>query len=129
MLNIYYDPFIALQHQKSRQVERSVSPQPSAGGGCALIRADTNERIPINKTVFRLGKSRESNDYVIGDNLYVGRNHAQLIMENANVFFVDNNSTNKSFVNGNQAQPHVKILLHHQDRITLANLNFIFVNN
>ena len=129
MSNIYYDPFLALQRKKSRQADFSEKMQRPAGRSCALVRVDTNEHIYIHKPVFRLGKSPQTNDYVINDNIYVGRNHAHLVMENANVFFIDDNSTNKSFINGNQVQPQVKNLLHHQDRITLANLTFVFVTH
>lgn len=65
-------------------------------------------------------------DYVVSDNKYVGRNHAQIIIENSNCFFVDNNSTNKSYVNGKQVPPMKNVQINSGDEIRLANLSFIF---
>lgn len=62
-----------------------------------LIRAKNNERIDINKPVFRIGKERSYVDYFIGDNTAVSRSHANIISREGEYFIVDTNSTNHTY--------------------------------
>ncbi|MCD7845235.1 MAG: trypsin-like peptidase domain-containing protein [Oscillospiraceae bacterium] len=78
------------------------------GGGSArvcLVRESTGERIPISKTVFRIGSKRGSVDYVITNNTAISRNHASIVSRNGEYFILDNNSSNFTFVNGTQLTP------------------------
>lgn len=91
-----------------------------------LIRAKNNERIPLNKPVFRIGKERSYVDYFIGDNTAISRSHANIIIRDGKYFVVDTNSTNHTFVNGNMIQSSVETEISHGDKIRLANEDFEF---
>lgn len=67
-----------------------------------LIRRKTNERVEINKDVFRIGKERSYVDYCIMDNSAVSRSHADIMRKNNEFYIVDNNSLNHTFLNGAQ---------------------------
>lgn len=91
-----------------------------------LIRSKNNERISLNKPVFRIGKERSYVDYFIADNAAVSRSHANIINRDGNFFVVDTNSTNHTFVNGAIIQSNTEVELKHGDKICLANEDFVF---
>jgi len=91
-----------------------------------LIRTKNNEKIPLNKPVFRIGKERSYVDYFIGDNTAVSRSHANIIDHNGEFFVVDTNSTNHTYVNGGMIQSGVETKLSHGTKIRLANEDFEF---
>ena len=126
----FYDPFSALTNAADTSAEKELFNDDNAQAKKAvsffLVRKDTNEKIAIRKNVFKIGTKADMCDYVVTDNKYVGRNHAQIIIENSAAFFVDNNSTNKSYINGQQAAPNQKIRLASGCEVKLANLPFTF---
>lgn len=67
-----------------------------------LLRKKTNEKVEINKNIFRIGKERSYVDYCIADNSAVSRSHADIIRKNNEFYIVDNNSLNHTFLNGMQ---------------------------
>lgn len=91
-----------------------------------LIRKKTNEKISINKPVFRVGKERSYVDYFIGDNTAISRSHANFVTRDGEYFVVDTNSTNHTFVNGSMLQSNVEMKISHGDTIRLANEDFEF---
>ncbi len=91
-----------------------------------LIRTKNNEKIPLNKPVFRIGKERSYVDYFIGDNTAISRSHANIINHNGEFFVVDTNSTNHTYVNGGMIQSGVETKLSHGTKIRLANEDFEF---
>lgn len=91
-----------------------------------LIRKKNNEKISLNKPVFRVGKERSYVDYFIGDNTAISRSHANFITRDGEYFVVDTNSTNHSFVNGTMIQSNVETAIAHGDTIRLANEDFEF---
>lgn len=91
-----------------------------------LIRAKNNEKIPLNKPVFRIGKEKSYVDYFIGDNTAISRGHANIISRDGEFFVVDTNSTNHTYVNGAMIQSSVEVKLGHGDKIRLANEDFEF---
>lgn len=91
-----------------------------------LIRAKNNERIDINKPVFRIGKERSYVDYFIGDNTAVSRSHANIISREGEYFIVDTNSTNHTYVNGGMILSNSETKLSHGTKIRLANEEFEF---
>ena len=91
-----------------------------------LVREKTNERILLNKPVFRVGKERSYVDYFIGDNTAISRSHANFISREGAYFVVDTNSTNHTFVNGKMIQSNVETQINQGDTIRLANENFKF---
>lgn len=100
----------------------SASNQPPA----ALLRLKTNENITINKAAFRLGKERNKVDYCITNNASVSRQHANIIYRNGQYFIVDLNSTNSTYVNGQTITPNTEVKLNSNDRIKLADEEFMF---
>lgn len=91
-----------------------------------LIRSKNNEKILLNKPVFRIGKERSYVDYFIGDNTAISRSHANFITRDGEYFVVDTNSTNHTFVNGKMIQSNVETAISHGDTIRLANEDFEF---
>ena len=91
-----------------------------------LIRVKNNERIPLNKAVFRIGKERSFVDYFIGDNTAVSRSHANFIARDGEYFVVDTNSTNHTFVNGQMIQSNSEVKISPGDTIRLGNEDFEF---
>ena len=91
-----------------------------------LIRAKNNEKIPLNKPVFRIGKERSYVDYFISDNTAISRGHANIVDHNGEYFVVDTNSTNHTYLNGVMVQPGVETKLAHGDKVRLANEDFEF---
>lgn len=91
-----------------------------------LIRSKNNEKIPLNKPVFRIGKERSYVDYFISDNTAISRGHANIVDHNGEYFVVDTNSTNHTYVNGAMIQPGVETKLAHGDKVRLANEDFEF---
>lgn len=91
-----------------------------------LIRDKNNEKIPLNKPVFRVGKERSYVDYFIGDNTAISRSHANFITRDGAYFVMDTNSTNHTFVNGVVIQSNTEVKISHGDRIRMANEDFEF---
>lgn len=85
-----------------------------------------NERIPISGNIFRLGRDKDFNDYVIQNNKFVGHSHCHILAENGEYFIVDDNSKNRTYVEGTPIQPGVKVKLVHGQNIRLADEEFEF---
>lgn len=91
-----------------------------------LIRKKTDERIPLNKPVFRIGKEKSYVDYFISDNTAISRSHANIIMREGKYYVMDTNSTNHTFVNGQLLQSNVETEITHGAVVKLANEEFEF---
>lgn len=92
-----------------------------------LIRLKTNETIIIDKPNFVIGKNENEVDYCIFDNMTVSRKHASILTENENeFFFVDEGSSNKSFIEGVLAEPNKKYRLFKGSRFYISNEEFLF---
>ncbi len=91
-----------------------------------LIRVKNNEKIPLNKPVFRIGKERSFVDYFIGDNTAISRSHANIVSRDGEYFVVDTNSTNHTYVNGGMISSNVEVKLSHGTKIRLGNEDFEF---
>lgn len=91
-----------------------------------IIRIKTYERADINKPIFKIGKEKRFVDFFVTNNTAVSRIHADIITKNGQYFVRDNNSTNKTFVNGTPIPVNVEIQINNGDKITLANDEFEF---
>lgn len=91
-----------------------------------IIRMSNNEKIAVNKPVYRIGKERSYVDYFIGDNSYVSRGHANIISRDGKYYIVDNNSRNHTFVNGEVITSSTEVELKNGDTFKLANEAFEF---
>jgi pSer/pThr/pTyr-binding forkhead associated (FHA) protein len=98
------------------------APQPRQ----MLLRLKNNERINIDKPVYRIGKERSYVDYFIGDNSAISRSHANIITRDGKYFVMDTNSTNHTFVNGSMIQSNVEVPLEHGTMLRLADEEFEF---
>lgn len=84
------------------------------------------ERIVINKTEFTVGRQQEKSDHVI-TNKNIGRLHAKISCCNNKYYITDMDSTNGTFINGSRVLSNKQYLLNHNDKIALANLEYLFV--
>lgn len=91
-----------------------------------LIRRSMNERISINKPVFRIGKERSYVDYFISNNSAISRSHADIIKRGNRFFVCDRNSTNKTYRNGYILTPEDEVEIFEGDILQLANEEFEF---
>ncbi|MDR1563994.1 MAG: FHA domain-containing protein [Oscillospiraceae bacterium] len=65
-----------------------------------LMRMRTGEIISVDKPVFRIGKEKSYVDYFVTDNNAISRSHADILSRSGKYFILDNNSTNKTYING-----------------------------
>jgi len=91
-----------------------------------LIRKKNNERIMINKDMFKLGKERSYVDYCVADNSAVSRSHANIIKKGSEYYVVDMNSTNHSFINGMILTPQTECRINNGDTLSLGDEEFVF---
>ena len=91
-----------------------------------LVRLKNNEKILLDKPVFRIGKEKSYVDYFIGDNTAISRSHANIISRDGEYFVVDTNSTNHTYLNGAMLSSNVEAKISHGAKIKLANEEFEF---
>lgn len=91
-----------------------------------LIRLKNNERVNVDKPVFRIGKEKSYVDYFISDNSAISRSHANIVTKGGEYFIVDTNSTNHTYVNGGMIQSNVETKIAHDTKLRLANEEFVF---
>ena len=70
-----------------------------------LYRCSTQETFEIKGDVVRVGRSPSISEICISGNRGVGRVHAVLYVRNGQVYIADNNSKNKTFVDGEELKP------------------------
>lgn len=92
----------------------------------SLTRTMTQERIQINKPVYRIGKEKSYVDYFISNNPLISRSHADIITRSGKYYVKDLNSKNRTFINGWDIGVNNEVQIHEGDRLTLANEDFIF---
>ena len=94
-----------------------------------LVRKNTDEKIIIDKSVFRIGKDSMYADYVVKDNTAVSRKHAEIMVQNGVCYIVDLGSTNHTFINGQRIKDKTEVEIPQNAIIKLANEEFfIYVN-
>lgn len=91
-----------------------------------LLRTLNNERIIVNKPVFRLGKEKSYVDYFVSNNVTVSRSHADIITRGTRYFVRDLNSKNGTYINGKETPIYCEIEIHDGDTLVLSNEEFIF---
>lgn len=91
-----------------------------------LLRCITNEMIPLNKQVFRIGKEMSCSDYCVNNNDKVSRSHADIVSRGERYFIKDLNSKNGTFVNGTIILVGQEMEIFDGDHIRLANEEFEF---
>lgn len=91
-----------------------------------LIRLKSDQKIPLDKDVYKIGKEQSFVDYWIADNAAVSRCHANIICKNGAFYIVDMNSKNHTYVNGSMITSNQETLLNQGDLICMADENFEF---
>ena len=91
-----------------------------------LIRVSTEERIMLNKAIFKIGKATRGVDYTIGGNGAISRQHAFIIQKDGVCYIKDNKSTNHTYVNGKRVEDGVEEILTHDSLVRLADEEFTF---
>lgn len=90
-----------------------------------LVRENTQEKIQTDKDMFIIGKGKVS-DYVITGNNAVSRNHISVITRDNHYYIVDNRSTNRTYIDGQQIQPEQEYEVFAGAKIRMANEEFTF---
>ena len=91
-----------------------------------LFRRSTGETFSINKPVYIIGKENIKVDLCVTDNKTVSRVHAHIVSKNGVFYIIDQNSTNRTFVNGINVPANVEYRLRDGDEIRLSNELFDF---
>lgn len=91
-----------------------------------IIRKSTGETIEINKQVFCIGKADQGVDYKITGNKSISRRHAYITSINGVNYLRDNNSTNHTYLNGQQVYSNMDVVIPNNSLIRLSNEEFVF---
>lgn len=81
----------------------------------------------IDKDDFIIGRLTGHVDFVLMNNA-VGKLHVQLICKNSACYVKDLNSVNGTFINSKRIESNKEIELKNNDRLRLANSEFVFIN-
>ena len=91
-----------------------------------LLRVSTNEKIYINKPEFTIGRSATKADYTVDNNSDVSRIHCIIERKNGVSYIRDNQSTNGTFVNGNNIAGQENVFLTNNAKVSLGDESFIY---
>ncbi|MBU8918185.1 FHA domain-containing protein [Bacillus sp. FJAT-29953] len=91
-----------------------------------LVREKTQEEISVDKPAFRIGKERSYCDYFVSNNNAISRSHADIITRGGRYYIIDNNSTNKTYVDGRVIPVMKEIEIFSGTKLRLANEDFTF---
>ena len=86
----------------------------------------STEHIEINKDEFWIGKDRTKVDYCVQGNPAVSRRHACIKKNGQQCFLLDNDSTNKTFVNNIALNVGQAVELKDGDKVVFANASYEF---
>ncbi len=103
-----------------------LSPEPSVSVA-SILRKKTNEKKTIDSNNFYIGKDKSSCGYVFYDNNAVSQRHAHIITRDNRYFLVDNNSTNKTFIDSIAIEPDSEYELLNNSEFRIADEDFIFI--
>lgn len=90
-----------------------------------VFRVNTEERREITKPEFSLGKSVNA-DYTVSGNNTISRLHAVVVYKDDQYHIVDNHSSNKTYLNGEEIESDRLYPIGDKDRIRISNEDFVF---
>ncbi|NLL06545.1 MAG: FHA domain-containing protein [Clostridiaceae bacterium] len=91
------------------------------------IYTDTGvEEVVINKPSFIIGRLEGQVDYVHSNNA-IGKVHAEIITREGHYYLKDINSKNGTYINGKRIDSNIEYEIQNNDKITLANSEFLFI--
>ena len=93
-----------------------------------LTRRATGVTVNIDKPVFRIGKERDKVDLCITENRTVSRVHATIYTRSGSCYIEDNNSTNRTYINGTPVPANMEIKIKSGDVLKLSNEEFDFID-
>ena len=93
-----------------------------------LRRRATGVTVNIDRPVFRIGKERDRVDFCITENRTISRLHATIYNRDGSCFVEDNNSTNRTYINGTPVLPDREIKLKNGDVLKLSDEEFDFID-
>lgn len=118
------------KYLRSRENYKTVENRGEIGEKRAyLFRVATSEKVLIKGVVFHIGKSRRTAHYIVLNNPAISRMHAYIIHKGSTYYLADNNSTNRTALNGKLLDPYIEVELKHGDQIQLADETFQFMNS
>lgn len=91
-----------------------------------VIKTGNAEEIVINKPSFIIGRLEGQVDYVHSNNA-IGKVHAEIITREGCYYLKDLNSKNGTFINGKRLESNTEYEIKNNDKITLANSDFVFI--
>lgn len=86
-----------------------------------ILRRANGQKMYLEQSITKIGRESAYVDFYIGDNLQIGRSHAEIIRRGQDFFIKDNNSKNHTYVNGRMVIGEELVQLKAGDTITLAN--------
>lgn len=86
-----------------------------------ILRRANGQKMYLEQNITKIGRESAYVDFYIGDNLQIGRSHAEIIRRGQDFFIKDNNSKNHTYVNGRIVVGEELVQLKAGDTITLAN--------
>lgn len=89
-----------------------------------LIRDRTGSVVVLDRPQLHIGRDPSAADYIVADNTAVGRHHADLFCHDGGCYVVDCNSTNHTYLNGQQLTPGVEYPLQNGDTLLLGDESF-----
>ena len=92
-----------------------------------LMTVNGQDSVLIDKPIFIIGRNREVCDYVIEDR-GVGRAHAQIRKVDSFYFIEDMDSKNGTFVNDEKISSNQQYKLNRNDKVTIANVEYLFTS-
>ncbi len=98
--------------------------------GYELIKDNNGEeeKVPVERFPFIIGKLTEGIDLTIEDRS-VSRRHARLTNQDGNIFLMDLNSTNGTFLNGMKMDENKLYLISDMDEISFSQVKYIWKVN
>lgn len=84
------------------------------------------EDVVINKLSFVIGRLEGQVDYVHSNNA-IGKVHAEIITREGCYYLKDLNSKNGTYINGKRIDSNIEYEIKNNDKITLANAEFLFI--
>ena len=94
-----------------------------------LLRINTMEEIPIDKSIFTVGRSEGHSDYAMKGEPSISRRHMTIKRVGSKFYVIDNESLNHVILNGRMITPGQEYELESYDVLLLAHEAIVFIKN
>ena len=91
-----------------------------------LISKKSGEASEINKKLFKIGNDKNKCNLTCLNNTTISREHAEIFIIDEEFFLLDNNSTNKTYINNVELKCNIKYKLNNNDKLKFSNEIFYF---